>query len=204
MSAVDRPTAGRLWAGPLAFALFAVGTTVLALRLPGYSQMAQTVSELGTASSPLRVPFAALMIAVGICQWVLASAVSRIARRHERSQLSAYLIRLSAVWSVGIAIFPIPDPLHAVFGYLGLIAMLSPIVFALSWRREPLARAAVIASWIPAVIVWGGIISFIFVQGSAALMAQAGLIQRVFLFSWMGWLAAIGILLQEADRRGEA
>jgi hypothetical membrane protein len=188
----------RLWAGPLAAILFVVGTTGLALLDPGYSQLRQTISEIGSLSSPLRIPFATLIFCVGICELVFASAVRQVAAQYHRSQGATYLIALSVVWSFGVAIFAAPDPLHGVFGDVGLVVLISsPIVFALSWRREPKARAVVVGSWILGTIVWAGIVGFTpFVPRPVELQPYVGVIQRLFLYSWMGWLALVGVLLR--------
>jgi hypothetical membrane protein len=185
-----------LFAGPLIAILLVVGTTGLAFVDPGYSQMRQTISEIGSLSSPLRVPFAILMFGIGTLELILAAAVRNATLNNHRSQATACLIALSAVWLFGIAIFADPHPLHGPFGYVGLVAMLSPIVFSITWRREPRARIAVGVSWALGVIVWAGIITFAFFAQTGALESFGGVIQRSFLYSWGLWCAVIGILLQ--------
>jgi hypothetical protein len=143
------------------------------------------------------MPFAVLILCVGVCELVLASAVMQVAAQCHRAQGATYLIAVSAIWSFGIAIFADPEPLHSVFGYVGLVAMLSPLVFAWTWRREPKARRIAVGSWVLGIIVWAGIISFAaLMPSSGELQAYAGVFQRVFLYCWMGWLALVGILLR--------
>ena len=55
----------RLWFGPAAAAIFAVGIVGLSLMVPGYSQVRQTVSEIGEVGSPARLPFAIMLCCVG-------------------------------------------------------------------------------------------------------------------------------------------
>jgi Protein of unknown function (DUF998) len=135
---------------------------------------------------------------VGVCELVLASGVRAVAAHSHRSQIATYLIAISAVWSFGVAIFADPHPLHGVFGNVGLIAMLSPLAFAWSWRRDPQARVLVFGSGIFGIIVWAGIFAFVpYVQRPAELQLHGGVIQRLFLFSWMMWLGFVGILLRK-------
>jgi hypothetical membrane protein len=187
-----------LWAGPLAAILFIVGTTGLAFIDPGYSQLQQTISEIGSVGAPLRIPFAVLVGCVAVCELVLTIAVRRVAAQYQRSQATTYLVALSVIWSFGVAIFADPTPLHGVFGNLGVLAMLSPIVCACSWRREPRARALTLGSWILGFIVWAGIINFTpFVPKPVALQPYVGVMQRVFVYAWMAWLGFVGISLRE-------
>jgi hypothetical protein len=77
------------------------------------------------------------------------------------------------------------------------VAMLSPIAFAWSWRREPKARVLALGSFIFGLLVWGAIFSFVpYVQKPAEIQVYGGVIQRLFLYSWMLWLGFVGILLR--------
>jgi hypothetical protein len=57
----------RLLFGPLAAAILFIGIVALAMRVPGYSHIRQTVSEIGPMGSPARVPFAVMLCAVSFC-----------------------------------------------------------------------------------------------------------------------------------------
>jgi hypothetical protein len=54
----------RLLFGPLAAALLGAGIVGLAFWVPGYSQVHQTVSEIGEMDSPARIPFTIMLCAV--------------------------------------------------------------------------------------------------------------------------------------------
>ena len=192
-----------VFAGPLIGIFLLVGTTGLAVVDPGYSQLRQTISDIGMVGSPLRIPFAILIFSIGVLELILAAAVRAAALRHHRSQATACLLALSAVWSFGVAIFAEPNPLHGVFGYVGLVAMLSPIVFCITWRREHQARTAVMLSWVLGFVVWAGIISFaLLAQPSSGLLQTfTGVIQRSFLYSWGVWCAVIAISLGRMNSR---
>jgi hypothetical membrane protein len=192
----------KLLAGPAISMSFLLGTTGLALLVPGYSQLRQTISEIGSLDSPMRMPFAVLVVWVGIFELVFAFGMRAAAAKYHRSQATTYLLAVSAAWSFGIAIFADPHPLHGVFGDLGLVAMLSPFVFAFTWRKEPRARSACLVSWLFGIIIWGGIFSFTpWAPWPAEFIEQyLGVIQRIFLYSWMAWCGVIGLQLRSLPR----
>ena len=65
----------RLLFGPMAGAILALGIAGLALMIPGYNHVQQTVSEIGEIGSPARFPFAVLLCCVAACILVFAAAV---------------------------------------------------------------------------------------------------------------------------------
>jgi hypothetical membrane protein len=67
----------RLWFGPIAVALFLVGTIAIGLFTPDYSHVRQTVSELGEAGAPGQVAFSVLLCLIATCLIVCASAIAR-------------------------------------------------------------------------------------------------------------------------------
>jgi len=46
----------RLWFGSAAAGAFLLGTSALALMVPGYSEVHQTISEIGEMGSPAALP----------------------------------------------------------------------------------------------------------------------------------------------------
>ena len=95
----------RLLFGPLAGAVLFVGIIGLVLMVPGYSQVRQTVSEIGEVGSPARVPFAIMLCCVAACLVVFASAVRELSVNLGHSQLAAYFIGYMALPAAGIGIF---------------------------------------------------------------------------------------------------
>jgi len=80
----------RVLFGPLAGAILFFGIAGLALLIPGYSHMQQTVSEIGEIGSPARVPFAIMLCCVAACILVFASAVRDLSVMAYHSRLAAY------------------------------------------------------------------------------------------------------------------
>jgi hypothetical membrane protein len=147
----------RLLFGPIAGAIFFVGITGLALLVPGYSQVRQTVSEIGEVGSTARVPFAITLCCVAACIMVFALGVRDISVELGHSQLAAYFIGFMALPAAGTGIFAYPHPLHNVFGLSELISYQAPLVLALTWRRNPRARPLVSLSWILYLIICAAI-----------------------------------------------
>jgi hypothetical membrane protein len=106
----------RVLFGPLATVILCVGVAVLGLMVPGYSQVRQTISEIGEVGSPARVPFAVMLCIVALCILVFAFAMRDISVEHNRSSIGAYLTAFMAVSVIGTGIFAFPLPLHKVFG----------------------------------------------------------------------------------------
>jgi len=192
----------RLLFGPLAGAILAIGIAGLALMVPGYSHVRQTVSEIGEVGSPARVPFALMLCSVAICILVFAFAVRNLSVAARRSRLPAYLIGSMALSVAGVGLFAYPHPLHNVFGISELIGYQAPMAFALAWRRDPRAGSLVALSWILYFLVLAAIalnLSSLDREGITWLCVEPlyGLVQRALFAAWFGWSALVGIFLSQ-------
>jgi hypothetical membrane protein len=195
----------RLLFGPLAAALLGTGIVVLGLWVPGYSQIRQTVSEIGEMDSPARIPFALMLCAVAVCLLVFVAGLGAESKRAGHGSWSAYLIGFMAVSAAGVGIFAFPHPLHNVFGESELIGYQAPLAFALSWRRDPKARRLIAFSWTMFALIWISIaLNLVTLDRHSALWAEIkpvyGLIQRSLFATFFGWCAGIGVLLMQHRR----
>jgi hypothetical membrane protein len=191
----------RLLFGPLAAALLFVGVAALPLGVPGYDAVRQTVSEIGEAGSPMRLPFTILLSAVSLCLMVFAWGLGR----HGASRWPAYFTAAFAISVAGVGVFAFPHDLHNLFGMSQLIGYQAPLVLALTWRRAPGARAAVAVSVVMAALVLVMIVlnlASIIDRGGDGLWAMVGpvygLVQRGLFAAWFAWAAALGLLLWRA------
>jgi len=188
----------RLLFGPLAGVVLGVGVAGLALLIPDYSQVRQTVSEIGEIGSPARVPFAIMLGCVAACILVFASAVRDVSVAADHSRFTAYLIGFMALPAAGIGVFAYPHPAHNFFVMSELIGYQAPLVFALTWRRDPHAKTLVTLSWIFFALIWGAIalnLSALVAPVWAYVKPVHGLAQRALFVAWFGWCAVLGILL---------
>lgn len=190
----------RLLFGPMAGAILALGIAGLALMIPGYNHVQQTVSEIGEIGSPARFPFAVLLCCVAACILVFAAAVRYRSVEAGHSQLAAYLIGFMALSAAGVGVFAYPYPLHNIFGISELIGYQAPLFLALAWRRDPRARRLVSLSWIMYLLICIAIavnLSSLDRQGLvwAYVKPVNGLAQRALFAAWFGWCAVVGLLL---------
>lgn len=195
----------RLWLGPVAAAILAIGFVGLPMTVPGYSQVQQTVSEIGEVGSPARVPFAVMLCCVALCLLIFASAVGNRSRHRGHSPIAAWFIGFMAIPCIGVGIFAYPHPLHNVFGLLETIGYQAPVAMAFSWRKDSQARTIVRFSWLMFAVVWFTIaINFTVLHRSGIIWAHVkpvyGLVQRSLFASWFTWCTGIGILLTHMER----
>lgn len=196
----------RLLFGPLAAVLLTLGIVVLALWVPGYSQVHQTVSEIGEMDSPARIPFTVMLCAVALCLLIFALGVGAASKKAGHSSSSAYLIACMAVSAAGVGIFAFPHPLHNVFGESELIGYQAPLAFALSWRRDVNAKSLVAFSWIMFALIWVSIaLNLTSLDRHSVLWAEMkpvyGLIQRSLFAAWFCWCLGIGLMLRRHQQR---
>ena len=192
----------RLLFGPLAAAVFVIGVAGLPLIIPGYSDLRQTVSEIGEIGSPARLPFAIMLCCVAVCILVFAAAVREHSVGIGHSQLAAYLIGFMALPAAGIGIFAYPHPLHNVFGIAELIGYQAPLALALTERRDPRTKSLVTLSWVLYLVICIAIalnLSSLYRQGPVwpRVKPMYGLAQRLLFAAWFGWCALVGLVLFE-------
>lgn len=194
----------RLLFGPLAALILFVGIVGLALLVPGYSQIRQTVSEIGEMDSPARIPFAVMLGSVAVCLLIFAAGVRDVSARAGHNQLAAYLIGFMALPAAGIALFAFPHPLHNVFGESELIGYQAPLALALAWRGDTRARGLVAFSWILFGLIWASIaLNLTSLDRHGLLWTHVrpiyGLVQRSLFATWFGWCAVVGVMMWRHD-----
>jgi hypothetical protein len=194
----------RLLFGPLAAAILAGGIVGLAFAVPGYSQVRQTVSEIGEVGSPARIPFAALLCSVAACLLVFAAAAREGSVAARRSTLPAYVTAAMAFSALGAGVFAYPHPLHNVFGLSELLGYQAPFVAALTWRRDLRLSRLVAFSWVMAWIVGLALVLNLSVLARhpmawAYLKPAYGLVQRALFAAWFGWCGGVGVYLFRAS-----
>lgn len=192
-------TQTRLLFGPLAAAIFLVGVFGLALLIPGYSHVQQSISAIGRLGTPLRLPFAIVIACYAGSLLVFAAGIFRAAGSGG-SRLPACLLGYYAVTQLGIAVFATPHPLHNVFGVASMLGYLTPLVFAFTWRQSGF-RGLIVLSWLLGLVVLAAI-----VLGLSELVPQLGLwqlvspfpglVQRLLVAGWLPWLAVTGFGLR--------
>jgi hypothetical membrane protein len=196
----------RVLFGPLAAIILLLDIVGVGCLVPGYSQVRQTVSEIGEMDSPARIPFAALLCCAAASLLVFASAVRAITKQAGHNPLAAYLIGFMALCAAGVGVFAFPHPLHNVFGESELLGYQAPLALALAWRNDPRAGRLVRFSWGAFALVWICIalnMTTLHRHGPvwASVAPFYGLIQRSLFLAWFGWCAGVGLILWRGDSR---
>lgn len=189
-----------LLAGPLAACIFGLGVFILPAMLPSYSQINQTISAIGAAGSPARVPFAIMLCVVAGCLLVFGAALRHVSVRAGLSPMVGYMTAWMALSSAGVALFAYPDPLHEYFYASEVIGLQAPVALAITWRRHPGAGAVVRLSWLIFALVWIAIVvNVTMIHRSGDRWAYQGLYfglaQRSVFLLWSLWATAAGVML---------
>lgn len=190
----------RLLLGPLAAGMLLAGIAGLPLWVPGYDPVRQTVSEIGEAGSPARVPFAAMLCLVAATLVVFAWGLRAASRRAGRPAHAAWLVAAMSVSAAGVGVFAFPHPLHNLFGLSELIGYQAPLAMALTWRRAPGAERVAPFSAFMAGLVWAAIaLNLTSLHREGLLWTEVkpvyGLIQRSLFAAWFTWCAVVGLLV---------
>ena len=122
--------------GWITAATFILGTFILGGLLEGYNLVSQTISEIGEKGSPLYTPWQIFSIGIGGLLILFAIGLISFARKKKLSTLPGIFILIYGLSQCCIGLFPSPHPLHNVFGLSMTIGYFSPLVFALSWKKE--------------------------------------------------------------------
>ena len=195
-----------LLAGPLAAFVFCLALALLPLWIPGYSQVRQTVSEIGMFGSPMHVPFTILLSVGAVCVLVFGLAIRGAALRAGHSSLAGWLTVCMAISAAGVAVFAYPAGPHNYFGLSELIGYQAPLALAITWRRDARARGLVRLSSLLAVLMYLAIVANLATldRGGSVFAYERpfyGLVQRSLFVVFFVWCAAVGAMLFAIERR---
>ena len=182
--------------------LFTIATLGLATLVPGYSHLAQTVSEIGQRGSPAELPWKIADLIVALFFLLFCMGLYRFARAHALSVLPAYLVGFFGLMSVGISVFESPHPLHNVFGLLMTVGYMAPLALAWAWRGRDWAKSLIRFSFVMWVLVMVAIflnLSPLFTRDLFPL-EYYGLVQRSLFLAFYGiWCPVVGLILYRAS-----
>jgi hypothetical membrane protein len=162
--------------GTLAGLLFFGTVYALAIAVPGYSHVSDTVSEIGQVGSPVERLFQVAMLAVDLCIVAFGLGLFYFARSHEASIVPAALVAYFGLMEIGLHVFPSPHPLHNVFG----LSLTSALV-NVSWLATALILISIFLN-----------ISPLFTRDLFPL-EYYGIVQRSAHVLFFGWCAYVSI-----------
>ena len=206
--------------GPLASLLYLATVAVGGAIRPGYSHLADAVSELTASGAPNKALMDGLFLAYNGLVAVFAIGLFLVARDPDKSGkrsaiggLGALLLAVSAICGALLQLFFPQDPggppvtaagtLHiAVASIAALATMVAIVCVALWFRRVPAFRPLASYSYVTFVVmlVSGGL-------GAAAAGSRhplMGLVERVTLGAIMLWLCVTGARLASLSRHAGA
>jgi hypothetical membrane protein len=199
--------------GILASLLY-VSTDILAGMLwEGYSFNSQAISELSAIGAPTRplvvtlgVIYDVLLIAFGLCVWVIAGGGQR---RHALRLVGGVLVAIGVIGFVWAPLFPMhlrgaemtfTDTMHwAIAGVVVLLILVMITIGAIAYRRW--FRLYSIGTLVTLLVVgmWS-----IFVGGAQIAAEQPtpffGLMERITVYGYLTWVAVLAIVLLRWER----
>ncbi len=158
--------------------LYFVTLVVASLTWPGYSQVSQYASELGSADAPFPMIFNAGIVTTGALGILGGLGVFLCMARLGRP-LSGFLAGTAlAAWGVGMVLgglHPMPDPRHHGYGLvMGVVLLPAFLMIALRGRAST-GEYIFLVAWLCAIAVLLGIM---FGVGGLVTTANVGLWQR--------------------------
>ena len=195
----------RLWLGIVAGVLLFAGIFTLAGFVPGYSQVQQTVSELGEVGSPTRVEFALLLCVVAACLILFADAAANVHRAVKVSVVPILLIVAMAISAAGVGVFAYPNPLHNLFGMSELVGYQAPLAIAITFWKKSSRGSIVVFSLVMYCVVLlalGANLTTLHRQGDIWQLVRPyyGVLQRSLFAAWFAWCAGYAVFLMKINR----
>lgn len=116
--------------------LFIAGSGTLGYLLDNYSFISQTLSEIGSMSSPMKLPFQILKVLVSLLTLAFSFVLLQIAKERKLSIIPPLFLLLFGLSDLGLALFPTPHPWHNIFGLSLTLGYMSPLLFGLLWSTK--------------------------------------------------------------------
>ena len=176
---------------------FILGTFLFGFALENYSFSSQTLSEIGSLSSPFRIPFQIFKTIIALLIMTFSALVLKFSRSAGLSMIPGILLFCFGLADLGVALFPTPHPLHNVFGLALMLGYLSPLLFGLLWSDRTATNFKRFSLIFFVLIVLG-----IFLNLSPAFnpdlypLSYYGLVQRFLVFTMFIYIAYLGASIQ--------
>ena len=186
-----------LWALIVSPSFYYFGLIAGSLTYPGYSQVTQYASELGSSEAPYPWLFNFSIIAYGAATifgaygfWL---ALSQISNRRLWVSLAVIALLLWGIAMIIGGIFPIPDERHGAYG-LGLAGQFTSLFALIALWRVP--NSAGIRAFLAFIFV-SSLIFFVIMMGVGGLVRldNVGIWQRVNGLFAIPWITVLGLWL---------
>lgn len=164
---------------------------LIALSIPGYSSIAQHISEAALLDHPIALIQRIAAIVAGLS--VLMFGVGMLGTSSGPMPFTAMIAIITGVSLASNGVFVMGSPLHGLYGVGGFSLMLVPAFFAAEIRQAPgnqaLRRVSLAVALLSVAYIWSMMVR-------VELPEYRGLVQRIFTVVYFGWyaLAALGLL----------
>lgn len=181
--------------GMLIPVVFFAGMLILAMEIDGYSHAALTVSEIGRNGSPVELEWRLVNGIVSLLFCCFSVSLFYFAKMKSVSKVPAYLLGFFGISTLGYAFFNVSHPLHNLVGMSLLLGYFSPLVLALSWKKNSEMKKIVRWSFYSCLLVIISIILNLSPMFYKEIYTSGyyGLIQRSLFFIfhglWCGYLS---------------
>jgi len=172
--------------------LFTGVVIIVGLLHPGYSHVSQTISELGEVGAPYATIMNANIGVSGLLFIAFAYGLHKGIGDGKGSKVGPILVAISGGFRIGVAVFPLPSPLHMPIAVAGFITiMIAPLVISRRLKQDSRwqgYRLYSLATGVTAVILFLALLAG---QGGP----WYGALQRIFLAPLFIWIEVMAIHL---------
>jgi hypothetical membrane protein len=177
----------------LASLQFVAAMVVVQLGYPGYSDLANSVSDLGGAGSPRAIVFNVSVVLLGLLAIAGVVLVRSAFRKGFGARAGLGLLALSGVGAVGVGLFPEGNHLHSSFASLAFVAAgAALLLLALGMLRDTRWDGYRLFSFAGGLVTFVGIALY---AGPTSLGLGAGGAERLIIAPVLLWGILAGVHL---------
>jgi len=165
------------------------GTTfICGIVMGNYNHLTRMVSELGTIGTPSQYLFTAGLTLSSILSILFVAGLYKTCKTVGLHAIPVLILLPTFSFSIGGAgLFPLPLPLHGLFGIPSMFLVLSPLLALLLWKNQP-------ANFKYMAVISIVLISLGFLVLSPDILGDyIGLKQRFFHVGWSVWFVYLSI-----------
>lgn len=195
-------------AGLLSSVVYVAFDLVAAARYPGYSLVNQAISELSAIGAPTAAFWARMGPIYGVLFVAFAIGVLRASPGNRALRTAGWIMLAFVAWGTLWPLFPMhqrgtettsTDLGHIVLGVgssVLIVGFIGSGVFALGRRFG----AWSIASALVYIVTFIGTLAYVSRIAAGAPTPWLGLVERVMIYSYLLWVAALAVALLRRDR----
>lgn len=183
--------------GTGAVILFWVSTVICGSIHGNYSHSRDTISELGALGSHSQYLFSGLLSLVAIMGLSFSWGLLRVCRAKELSPIPILPIVFFFLANIGVALYPLGDPMHPLMGQISEVIMLGPILALVFWRGPTNFGLRIFSMAAMAFFIFSLLLLLAGWLPDSFVQSHSGLLQRIFHAGWSFWLISLNIYFNQ-------